>query len=233
MHDGGYHFATGGGLDGQIEAIPIAGVGELKVIAIDYRTSPDYHFPAANEDVTSVYKYLLKSYKPENIGLYSCSTGATLSAGSAAWFQKEKLPRPGAIGLFGDGATKDDHADGDSYFINMPLLGGKVLAPWESLQVLYPEPYMRGTDYNDPLVAPVVSPHPLSQFPPTLVISRTRDVGLSETVYTHTQLIKAGVDADLHVWEGMWHCFFFDVDLPESKEVFDVVSKFFDRTLGR
>jgi len=232
VHGGGYHCSTGGGLLGQAEAIPIAGAGKFKVIAIDYRTSPEYKFPAANEDVAAVYRELLKTYKPENIGLYGCSTGATLSAGSVAWFQKEKLPRPGAIGLFGDGATKDDHVDGDSWFINWPLSGHKVLAPDQSYQVLYPEAYMKGTDYNDPLVAPVVSPKVLSQFPPTLVISSTRDVGLSEAVYTHTQLIKAGVQADLHVWEGLWHCSYMDVDVPESKEMYDVTTKFFDKNLG-
>lgn len=232
LHGGGYGCNGGGGLSGQVEAIPIAGAGKFKVITIDYRTSPEYKWPAATEDVAAVYRNLLKSYKPENIGIYGCSTGATLSAGSVAWFQKEKLPRPGAIGLFGDGATKDDHVDGDGWFINVPLGGDKVLAPDQSYQALYPEPYMAGTDYNDPLVAPVVSPKVLSKFPPTLVVSGTRDVALSEAVYTHTQLIKAGVEADLHVWEGMWHCFFTDVDLPESNEMYDVTTKFFDRHLG-
>jgi acetyl esterase/lipase len=196
-----------GGLAGQLEAIPVAGAGRFTVITIDYRSSPEYRFPAATEDVAAVYRSLLKRHKPENIGIYGCSTGATLSAGSVAWLQKKQLPRPGAIGLFGDGATKDDHVDGDAWFINVPLSGGAVLSPEQSHQVLHAEPYMQGTDYNDPLVAPVVSQAVLSKFPPTLVISGTRDVGMSEAVYTHTQLVKAGVEADLHIWEGMWHCF--------------------------
>jgi len=233
LHGGGYYCSTGGGLPGQVDAIPIAGAGKFKVIAIDYRTSPKYRFPAANEDVAAVYRELLKRYKPENIGMYGCSTGATLSAGSVAWFQKEKLPRPGALGLFGDGATKDDHVDGDGWFINWALSGHGILAPEQSYQVLYPEPYMKGTAYNDPLVAPVVSPEVLSRFPPTLVIAGTRDMGLSEAVYTHTQLVKAGVQADLHVWEGMWHCFFMDATLPESKEMYAVTAKFFDKNLGK
>lgn len=123
VHGGGYGCATSGGLGGQVEAIPIAGVGKFKVIAIDYRTSPKYKFPAATADVATVYRELLKTYKPESIGIYGCSTGATLSAGAVAWFQKEGLPRPGAVGLFCDGATKDDHMDGDGWFINVPLMG--------------------------------------------------------------------------------------------------------------
>ena len=56
---------------------------------------------------------------------------------------------------------------------------------------------------------------------------------LSSVVYTHTQLIKAGVEARLYVWDGMWHAFFSDVDLPESREAFDVIVRFFADHLGR
>jgi hypothetical protein len=59
-----------------------------------------------------------------------------------------------------------------------------------------------GADFADPLVSPAYAPAVLAAFPPTLVISGTRDDLLSPAVYTHTQLVKAGVEADLHVWEG-------------------------------
>jgi len=34
---------------------------------VDYREGPDNKFPAASEDVASVYRELLKSYKPQSI----------------------------------------------------------------------------------------------------------------------------------------------------------------------
>ena len=43
----------------------------------------------------------------------------------------------------------------------------------------------------------------------------------------------AGVQADLHVWDGMWHAFFSDPELPESQEAYAVTAAFFDRHLGR
>ncbi|HEV2284592.1 MAG TPA: hypothetical protein VGR80_01005, partial [Steroidobacteraceae bacterium] len=46
-------------------------------------------------------------------------------------------------------------------------------------------------------------------------------------------LTDAGVEAELHVWDGLWHAFFFDPDLPESRQVYRVVVRFFDRHLGR
>jgi acetyl esterase/lipase len=78
------------------------------------------------------------------------------------------------------------------------------------------EPYMAGTDPKDPLVVPVVSLNVLSKFPPTLFISGTRDTMLSSVLYSHSRLIKAGAEADLHVWDGMWHAFWFNVDLPDK-----------------
>lgn len=213
-----------------MEAIPIAGAGKFRVIAVDYRTLPSNHYPAAIEDVAAVYKELLKTYRPEDVGIYGCSTGANLTATTVAWFQKKHLPTPGAIGLFCQGASKEDVFQGDSWYSAHALMGGMVPSPGQG----FPDsPYMSGTSPTDPLVAPVVSLDVLSRFPPTLLVSGTRDMAMSEIIYTHRRLVKAGVDADLHIWDGMWHGFFLDVDLPESREEYDVVTKFFDRHLGK
>ena len=44
--------------------------------------------------------------------------------------------------------------------------------------------------------------------------------------------MKLGVEAELHVWEGLFHGFFYNADVPESKDAFNVMIKFFDRHLG-
>jgi acetyl esterase/lipase len=233
LHGGGFDCAVAGGLLGIVQSIPIAGIGKVKVIAIDYRSSPEFKFPAATEDVAAVYRKVLESYKPSNIGIYGSSTGATLTAGSVVWFQKEKLPRPGAIVLIGQGAEKDDVVDGDAWYLALGSMGENVSAPGQNYETLFPEPYMSGSDRNDPLVWPALSLKVLSRFPPTLLISGTRDLGLSEVLYTHTRLVKVGVDADLHVWEGMWHGFLNEMDIPESIDAYNVVVKFFDSRLGK
>jgi feruloyl esterase len=46
-----------------------ASIGKIKVITIDYREAPEYHFPVASEDVAAVYGALLKAYKPSHIGI--------------------------------------------------------------------------------------------------------------------------------------------------------------------
>jgi acetyl esterase/lipase len=208
----------------------VAGYGRIKVVSIDYRLSPKYKFPAAAEDAVAVYKELLKTYKPQNIGIYGCSTGATLTAVAVARFQKEGLPRPGAIGLFSEGAIQDDHGEGDSYYIGPATMAGTIPTANEPSKL---SPYMVGTDPHDPLVAPVVSLDVLPKFPPTLLISGTRDAWLSSVLYTHSRLVKTGVEADLHIWDGVWHSFYFDVTLPEWKEAYDVIIRFFEKHLGR
>jgi len=229
FHGGG--FMVGAGFGGQMESIPIASLGGFEVITVNYREAPENHFPAASEDVARVYRVLLKHYRPQNIGLFGCSSGGLLAAEAVAWFQTHDLPRPGAIGIFGAGALVDQ---GDSTYVGRALQGQSIPAPGAKDN----EPYfdVPGLDLRGALVSPVYSPSTLTKFPPTLLISGTRDVGLSAAAYTHTQMIKQGVNSSFNVWEGAPHCSFaqpvVDPDEPESREAWDLIIKFFSTHLG-
>lgn len=231
LHGGGFVWAARYG--GQMESVPVASLGGIKVITVDYREGPEHRFPAASEDVAAVYRELLKTYAPENVGIYGCSAGALLTAESVAWFQKQQLPGPGAIGIFGYGGSTGIR--GDSNYLSAALTGKPlaVEAP-RGMGSYFDVP---GLDFNDPLVSPVKSPTVLAKFPPALLITGTRDIGLSHAAYMHSQLIKAGVEADLHVWEGAPHCSFaqpvVNPNEPESREAWDVIVKFFDKHLGK
>jgi len=230
----------GGGFSGcwpacaELESMPISALSKIRVISLDYREGPDYKFPAASEDVAAVYKELLKTHTPQNVGIYGCSAGGMLTAMSVAWFQKHDLPKPGAIGIFCAGAGSPTGAGfgGDAAYTAMPL--GEARMPPKPIQ-RNARPaglqYLAGTDPTDPLVAPINSPAILSNFPPTLIITGTRGFEMSGALYTHTQLVKLGVEADLHVWEGLFHGFFYNPDVPESRDCYDVIVKFFDRHL--
>ena len=56
---------------------------------------------------------------------------------------------------------------------------------------------------------------------------------MSAAVYTHSRLVKLGVETDLHVWEGMFHGFFYNPDVPESRDAYKVMIDFFNSHLGR
>lgn len=226
LHGGSFTF--GAGMGQLTESIPIAGTSGIKVISIDYRQGPEHKFPAASEDVAAVYRELIKVYKPENIGIYGCSAGGELTAMAIAWLQEEQLPMPGAIGIFC--GTADAAWGGESRY-TVPSLMGQQPPPPTPNPPAFPMAYLSNADFGDALVSPIVSPALLAKFPPTLVITGTRAFELSTAVYTHTQLTKAGVEAELHVWEGMWHGFIYNPDLPESREAYNVIKKFFQKRL--
>jgi acetyl esterase/lipase len=237
----------GGGFSGcwpacaELESIPIAALGKIRVISLDYREGPKYKFPAASEDVAAVYQQLLKDHTSQNIGIYGCSAGGMLTAMSVAWFEKHNLPRPGAVGIFCAGAGSPTGAGfgGDAAYTAGPLGEARSMAaPLKPAarttnQAQGGLGYLAGTDPKDPMVAPINSPEILAKFPPTLIITATRGFEMSGALYTHTQLVKLGVDAELHVWEALFHGFFYNPDVPESRDCYDVIVKFFDHHLGK
>jgi monoterpene epsilon-lactone hydrolase len=228
LHGGGFSGCWPG--CAELESIPVSALGQIEVVSVDYREGPDHKFPVASEDVASVYQELLKSYKPKSIGIYGCSAGGMQTALSVAWFQAHNLPAPGAVGIFCAGAG--GVFGGDALYTAGPL-GEARMAPPSPPTSRVPLGYFSDADPNDPLVAPVKSPEVLAKFPPTLVITATRGFELSAALYTHQQLVKAGVDTELHVWEGLFHGFFYNADVPESKDAFNVMVKFFDRHLSQ
>ncbi|HXZ60042.1 MAG TPA: alpha/beta hydrolase fold domain-containing protein [Steroidobacteraceae bacterium] len=226
LHGGGFVWGEGNGA--RAESIPIAGLGRITVITVAYRMAPEFKFPAASEDVAAVYRELLKNHRAGNIGIYGCSAGGILAGEAVAWFQKVGLPMPGAIGTFCGSLAA---LGGDSSHV-APLLVGEPPFPGADSGAMSGQPYFEGASPQDPLVLPISSREVLRAFPPTLLIAGSRDFMVSSLYASQAALAEAGVDAELHVWDGMWHAFFFDPDLPESQQVYRVVVSFFARHLG-
>jgi epsilon-lactone hydrolase len=226
LHGGGFNGCWPG--CAELESIPVSGLGRIKVVAVDYRQGPQHKFPAASEDVASVYKELLKTYRAQNIGVYGCSAGGMLTGMALAWFQKQGLPKPGAAGIFCAGAGAPGGGDAD--YTATPLGEARLTQPGGRRGG---NGYLDGINPDDPLVYQINSPEVLSKFPPTLIITGTRGMELSSALYTHQQLVKVGVPADLHVWEGLFHGFFYNPDVPECKDAYNVMVKFFDQRLGK
>jgi monoterpene epsilon-lactone hydrolase len=219
MHGGGF---IGKCPDGLVEAMPIAATGRIKVITVDYREAPEAKFPAASEDVTAVYRELLKSYPADNIGLYGCSAGGVLAGQATAWIITHRLPRPGAVGVFCAGL-----ADwrGDS------LYTARFLPSNPTTGIMHLMTYTKDIETTDRTLYPANQVDLLSKFPPVLFVTATRDMAMSNAMYSHNQLAKAGVESDLRVWDGLGHAFILD-DLPEAKDANNIIVRFFDKHLG-
>jgi len=230
LHGGS--FSAGSRTNSQVESIPIAAVAGIKVISIDYRLAPEHTFPAATADVVAVYLEVLKHYPPRSVGLYGCSAGSALAAQSLAWFLQHDLPTPGAVGLFCFGAGRALNARSERWvYSDSAHIVGALTGTYD--QLLEPLPYYRGLNLRNPLINPGDYDDIMSRFPATLLISGTRDYLLSSVVATHAQLTRLGVVADLHVWEGMSHAFFYFPDLPESREAYNVIAHFFGQYLAQ
>ncbi len=224
LHGGG--FLMGARAGGRTESAPIAATGRITVISVDYREGPENKFPAASEDVAAVYRELLKTHKAGEIGIYGCSAGGVLSGQAIAWFQKVGLPNPAGIGVL---CAAIEQRRGDSAQVT-PRLGGTLPAPNPKAP---PSPYLAMVGNEDPLAYPAASPALLARFPPTLLITGTRASEMSSAARSHIDLVKAGVDARLFVWDGMDHGFWIDPDLPESHEAWNVIVNFFAEAMDR
>jgi acetyl esterase/lipase len=200
----------------------------VRVVTVDYRLAPEHSYPAASEDVSAVYKALLKRYPARNIGIYGCSAGGIITAQAVSWIRKQGLPRPGAIGTFcGTGAPYS----GDSpYLAGVVKGGGSQGLP--QLPNILPTAYMAGVAASDPQAYPLSSDIETASMPPTLLLAGGRDFAVSALTLAHRRLSAAGVRSELQIFDGLPHAFFVWPGMPESKEAYRLISSFFDRWLG-
>ena len=222
LHGGGFNSDSGS----LSETIPIANMSQTKVIGVLYRLAPEHPFPAAVDDSVAVYRELLKTYKPEKIGIYGTSAGAILTAEVAVRLRKLALPFPGVLGIFS--GSGDFSRYGDSWAIyGLSGLKGPLQIPGT---VPPDSSYVGTTSRTDPVLSPLFAD--LHGLPPTLFLTSTRDLLLSNTVILHRAFLKAGVDAHLVVFEALPHAFWNDPDLPESKEADQTMAAFLNQHLG-
>jgi epsilon-lactone hydrolase len=226
VHGGGWLFMPGE--SGTMEAVLMAGFGGFKVISIDYRTLPDGPYPAALDDAIAVWKAAVKMAKPRNMAIFGTSTGGNLTLAMVLRAKDEKLPLPAAIAPCAPWADQD--RIGDSYNTNEWV--DNVLVSWDSWLGRAAKLYANGHDLKEPYISPIYGD--FTNFPPTILTSGTRDLFLSNVVRSHRKLKRAGVVAELNVYEGMSHAQFEDFRItPESREVYTDIAQFFDRYLGK
>jgi monoterpene epsilon-lactone hydrolase len=224
LHGGGFVLDSGS----LIEGIPIAFLAKVKVVSVYYRLAPENPFPAAVDDVVAVYKELLKSYQPRNIGIFGTSAGAILTGEVAVRLKRLGLPLPAALGIFSGLADFSRPSDSQQLFALNGFAGD--IAPQTSDRP-HDERYVGKTDPKDPVLSPLFAD--LRGFPPCLLVTSTRDLLLSNTSIFHRALLHAGVDSQLVVFEALPHAFWYQFHLPETKEALEMMSQFFDEKLGK
>jgi len=224
LHGGAYIF--GGGMSALSEAMLIASTAKIPVISIDYRMPPDHPYPTAIEDVVRVYQSLIKTHAPKSIALGGSSSGAGLALATVHKLKALQVALPAA--LFIGTPWADLTKNGDSLYVNEGI--DRKIVTYDGFITAAAKLYANGTDLKNPGLSPVYGD--FSGFPPTMLVTGTRDLFLSLTVRVHRKMRKAGVKADLNVYEGLSHVEYFVVpNAPESIEVYSELREFLRENL--
>ena len=226
VHGGGY--VLGGGLAAAAEAVLVAVEVGVEAVSIDYRMPPDHPFPAAVDDVMAVWGALLGERRAGAMWMGGTSAGGGLTVNAVQRCVREGVEVPGAA-FVGTPGT-DLSLVGDSLHTNrgvdrsIPTLEGML----EAMFHLYAD----GRELNDPLISGIYGD--FGGFPPTLLVTGTRDLFLSNTVRAHIKIRQAGGVADLLVYEGMSHGdYLHEVGTPEGQHFMEEVGRFLDAHLER
>lgn len=206
LHGGGFVTDSGS----LTENIPIAALTGTPVVAVRYRLAPENLFPAQVDDALAVYRELLKTHKPGDIGIYGTSAGAVLGPELLMRIRAEGLPMPAMLGVFSGDLDLSRRGDSVGYqkfnydILNVLYLGNKTLA-------------------TDPRVSPLLSD--LNGFPPTMCMTSSRDFFLSSTSNFCLGLEKLGIENKLVAFDGLPHAFWSYIDSPESDQAFEIQAR--------
>jgi epsilon-lactone hydrolase len=214
VHGGAFFLGQGS----ITEAIPIAAKTGIAVLAIDYRLAPETPFPGAVDDTIAVYRELLKTYSAKHLALYGSSAGAVLSAQTAVRARQLGLPLPAALGFFSGTVDFARPGDSEAFF----TIGG--LGPLVTPVAVQAHGYLADNNLSNPVLSPAYAD--VKGFPPVLLMCGTRDFFLSGTTNFHRQLLRAGVPAQLVVFDAMPHVHWGNPDLPESQEALEIQAHF-------
>ena len=224
LHGGAY--VLGRRIGAAQDAVLVAHATKTTAISVDYRVPPSHPFPAALEDSVAVWQELIKSQSPNKMALLGTSAGGGLTLATVLKLKELKTPLPAA--LFVGTPASDITKTGESYFTNEDLDNG--LGRYEGFIEASLKLYACGQDMKDPFLSPVYGD--LSGFPPTILISGTRDLLLSNTVRVHRKLRTAGVKSELHVYEAQSHADYLrSYPSPESQDALREIALFFDQAM--
>lgn len=223
LHGGGYVIGSTQTHRGLVDGLSKASGGA--VLSVDYRLGPEAPFPAAVEDATAAYRWLLaQGVAPEQIVIAGDSAGGGLTLAALAALRDAGDPLPGAAvpispwtDLEGTGASVETRKEIDPMVEIGGLLGMAKL-------------YLGDADPKNPLASPLHADP--TGFPPMLIHVGDYEILLDDATRFAERAKAAGVDVTLEVWPEMvhvWHCF--APMLPEGQQAIERIGEYIRETL--
>jgi len=222
LHGGG--FIMGSPNSHRLLTVALGEATKMRVLSVDYRLAPEHPYPAALEDCTAAYNWLLsEGIKSKNIVIAGDSAGGNLTLTTLIKLRDDETPLPaGAVCLSPD--TDLARAD-ESFFENAetdPILADVGLFWWIPA-------YLAGADPNHPLVSPIYAD--LRGLPPLLIHVSTSEMLYGASTCLAERARAAGVGVILETWNDMphvWHAFGLH-DMTESKDAIARIDEFVKR----
>jgi epsilon-lactone hydrolase len=218
LHGGGYVI---GSIKTHRElAARLSRAAAARVLLIEYRLAPEHPHPAAVEDATAAYRWLLGiGVAPSRMVIGGDSAGGGLTVATLVALRDAGQPLPAAgvclspwVDLEGVGESMATKAAVDPMVQRDPLR--KMAAM-----------YLAGQDPRTPLAAPLYAD--LSGLPPLLIQVGTAETLLDDSIRLAERARKAGVAVSLETWEDMIHVWqAFASLLPEGQQAIERIAAF-------
>ncbi len=192
----------------------------MKVLAIDYRMSPEFSIPISMLDAISSYRWLLQQgYKAHNITLGGDSAGGNLTLITTLEIRNQALPMPAAI--FCISPFADLTATSPSLIYNAK---SEALIHHKGLRKIQ-QKLCNKLDSYDPQISPVYADY--HNFPPIFLQVGSTEVLLDDSNRVAERARQAGVLVVQKVWINMPHVFTILADfMPEGKRGLREIAEF-------
>ncbi|MDY0874093.1 alpha/beta hydrolase [Dongia rigui] len=187
-----------------------------RVYAPYYALAPERPYPQALEDGLKVYQALVARYGAPALTVSGESAGGGLAL--SLLLKITQQPAKAALMSPWSDLTKT----GDTL---STLVGNDPWLHYELTLEPAARAYAGARDLAAPELSPIYANFP-ADFPKTLITTGTRDLFLSDCARLSTKMRAAGIACELRVFEGMWHVFEFEADLPEADQSLAEIAAF-------